>query len=185
MPAHYLLDPAHSRFTVQAFAAGMLSFLGHNPTFAVREFQGEVRFDPAAPESAWLRVAVKADSLQLVDNVSAGDRRQIEDTMRRETLETAAHPEIVFESNEIAVGPASGDERPVRIMGRMSLHDVTQPLQIDARLTLYTDGVRLAGEFLLSQSEYRLRPVVALGGTLRLKDPVRVSFDVIGWKREG
>ena len=49
MPARYRLDPAHSRFTVQAFAAGMLSFLGHNPTFAVRDFQGEVRFDPAAP----------------------------------------------------------------------------------------------------------------------------------------
>ena len=30
--------PGQSRFTVQAFAAGLLSFLGHSPTFAVRDF---------------------------------------------------------------------------------------------------------------------------------------------------
>jgi hypothetical protein len=42
----YTLDPASSRFTVQAFATGLLSALGHSPTFAVREFTGEWRFTP-------------------------------------------------------------------------------------------------------------------------------------------
>ena len=185
MTARYRLDPTHSQFTVQAFAAGMLSFLGHNPTFAVRDFQGEVRLDPATAADAWLRVVVRADSLQLMDKVSDGDRRQIETAMWGETLETAAYPEIAFESTEIAVGTPSGDNRPVHVTGRMSLHGVTQPAQFDAVLTLYTDGVRLAGEFLLKQSDYRLRPVVALGGTLRLKDPLRVVFNVVGWKEEG
>ena len=59
MTARYLLDPTHSRFTVQAFAAGMLSFLGHNPTFAVTGFAGEVTLDPAAPgEQASVRLTV-------------------------------------------------------------------------------------------------------------------------------
>jgi len=31
---------------VQAFASGMLSGLGHNPTFAIREFTGELRLTP-------------------------------------------------------------------------------------------------------------------------------------------
>ncbi len=185
MTARYRLDPTHSQFTVQAFAAGMLSFLGHNPTFAVRDYQGEVRLDPTTGADAWLRVVVRADSLQLVDRVSDGDRRQIEETMRGEALETAAYPEIAFESTEIAVGPPSGDNRPMRVAGQMSLHGVTRPVQFDAALTLYTDGVRLAGEFLLKQSEYRMRPVVALGGTLRLKDPLRVVFNVVGWKEDG
>ena len=130
-------------------------------------------------------MTVQAASLQLTDNVSASDRRQIEDQMRGEALETTAYPEITFESTEVAAGPPSGDERPVRIAGRMTLHGVTQPFQIDAALTLYTDGVRLVGEFLLRQSDFRLRPVVALGGTLRLKDAVRVCFNVVGWKEEG
>lgn len=185
MTARYRLDPANSRFTVQAFAAGMLSFLGHNPTFAVGDWSGEVRLDPATAEDAWLRVTVRAESLTLLDKVSAGDRRQIEEAMRRDALETAAYQEIAFESTEIAAGPATGDERPLRIIGQMSLHGIVRPRQMDARLTVYTDGVRLAGEFSLSQSEYRMRPVVALGGTLKLKDLLRVVFNVVGWKLDG
>jgi polyisoprenoid-binding protein YceI len=186
MTARYRLDPTHSRFTVQAFAAGMLSFLGHNPTFAVTGFAGEVTFDAAVPaEDASIRITVRADSLQLMDKVSATDRRQIEETMRGETLEVGAYPEIAFESSEIAVGPRSGDEVPVRILGQMTLHGVVRPQQIDARLTLYSDGVRLAGEFALSQSAHHLRPVVALGGTLKLKDSLKVSFDLVAWKENG
>ena len=95
-----------------------------------------------------------------MDKVSNADRRQIEDTMRQETLEVATYPEIAFESTEIAVGPRSGDEMPVRITGRMTLHGVAQPQRFDGRLTLYSDGVRLAGEFALPQAAYQLRPVV-------------------------
>jgi polyisoprenoid-binding protein YceI len=183
MTARYQFDPGHSRFTVQAFATGMLSFLGHNPTFAVIGFAGEIELDPAAPaDGIAMRLTVRANSLQLMDKVSASDRRQIEETMWRETLEVSAFPEIVFESTEVAVGSRAGDEMPVRIMGRMTLHGVARPQQIDARLTLYSDGVRLAGEFTLPQSEYRIRPVVALGGTIKLKDALKVSFDLVAWK---
>jgi hypothetical protein len=47
--AWYAIDPAMSRFTVWAFAGGVFSELGHNPTFAVREFEGKVKFDPRVP----------------------------------------------------------------------------------------------------------------------------------------
>jgi polyisoprenoid-binding protein YceI len=183
MTARYRLDPTHSRFTVQAFAAGMLSFLGHNPTFAVTGFVGEVMLDPAVPtEGASVRITVRADSLQLMDKVSASDCGQIEETMWKETLEAAAYPEIAFESTEFAVGPRTGDEMPVRIAGRMTLHGVARLQQTDGRLTLYSDGVRLAGEFALPQSSYHIRPVVALGGTIKLKDALKVSFDLVAWK---
>jgi polyisoprenoid-binding protein YceI len=186
MTARYRLDPSHSHFTVQAFATGMLSFMGHNPTFAVTGFAGEIELAPAAPTDGMaVRLTVRADSLQLMDKVSASDRRQIEETMWRETLEVAAYPEIAFESMEVTVGPRTGDEMPVRIVGRMMLHGVARPQQIDARLTLYSDGVRLAAEFALPQSEYRIRPVVALGGTIKLKDALKVSFDLVAWKEEG
>ncbi len=53
MTARYRLDPGQSRFTVQAFATGLLSFLGHSPTFAVRDFAGAVRFDGGRGRRAW------------------------------------------------------------------------------------------------------------------------------------
>ena len=52
MVGQYVIDAHASRFTVRAFASGILAAMGHNPTFAVRDFSGEVNLDPAAPAQA-------------------------------------------------------------------------------------------------------------------------------------
>ena len=36
--AHYIVDAKASKFTVQAFATGILSAVGHNPTLGIRNF---------------------------------------------------------------------------------------------------------------------------------------------------
>jgi hypothetical protein len=89
MATQYRLDASLSRFTVQAFAAGMLSFLGHSPTFAVRDFTGTLAFPDGGPASLRLQITIRADSLALTDRVSAADRSEIEGGMRREVLDTA------------------------------------------------------------------------------------------------
>ena len=43
--AKYLIDTSASRFTVQAFATGLLSSFGHNPTIAIRDYEGEIQSD--------------------------------------------------------------------------------------------------------------------------------------------
>jgi len=42
--ARYKIDAGRGNFTVQAFATGLLSFVGHNPTFAVERYGGEIQF---------------------------------------------------------------------------------------------------------------------------------------------
>ncbi len=37
----YVIDSRASRFTVQAFATGMLARMGHNPTIGIRDFSGD------------------------------------------------------------------------------------------------------------------------------------------------
>ena len=84
----YVLDPGVSRFTARAFATGLLASLGHNPSFAIRQFAGEAKFSAEAPEQSSLRVVVQSASLELSDQVSDKDRREIERAMRNEVLET-------------------------------------------------------------------------------------------------
>jgi hypothetical protein len=48
---HYLVDARASRFTVQAFATGLLSAMGHNPAIAIRNFSGDVNFSPEATKT--------------------------------------------------------------------------------------------------------------------------------------
>ena len=93
----YCADPRASRFTVQAFAGGALSAVGHNPTFAVRDFRGEVEFDPKDPSAGSLRIVIAATSLALTDNVSQKDRQEIERTTQKQILESHRFPEITYD----------------------------------------------------------------------------------------
>lgn len=65
----YRVDASRSRFVAQAFAKGLLSAFGHNPRLAIRSFEGETEFDPAAPDAAWVRMTARADSLVVIDEV--------------------------------------------------------------------------------------------------------------------
>jgi polyisoprenoid-binding protein YceI len=184
MATLYRLDPTQSRLTVQAFAAGMLSFLGHSPTFLVRDFGGTVRFVGGQVSGMRMELTVRADSLELADQVSASDRKEIEGTMRRDVLETATYPEIRYEAADVAGEEAAPGRYRLRMGGRLSLHGVTLPHPLDAELMVFDDGLRLRGESGLRLSDYRIRPVTALGGTIKLKDELRVSFDVAGLPEE-
>jgi polyisoprenoid-binding protein YceI len=181
MSARYSLDPGRSRFTVQAFATGVLSYFAHSPTFAVRDFRGEVRFEGEGIDRMSLELTVNADSLELLDRVSPADRREIEDRMLREVLEMAAFPEVTFRSADVTADPLSRGLYRVKIGGQLLLHGETRPLRVVAELRLFVDGLRLQGSCPLRMSDYRIGPVAALGGAIRLKDELAVSFDISGF----
>jgi polyisoprenoid-binding protein YceI len=181
--ARYLLDPSQSRFTVQALARGMLSSLGHNPTFAVRVFTGEANFNPAAPADSSIRFTIEANSLSLTDRVSAKDQEEIESRMRQEVLETARFPEILFEGRASTTDMIAENWYRVGIRGTLSLHGLSNPIEVDVQLRLMGDQLRLSGECKLSQSEYRIRRVSALAGMIVLQDELKVAFDLCGLKQ--
>jgi len=114
----YIIDPEVSRFTVQAFAGGMLSALGHNPKFVARDFTGEVSFDLDAPEEASLRMTMPAASLTLVDDVSDSDRRTIERTMHEQVLEDSRFPEIIYDCASAAARPIGSGQFKVALNGQ-------------------------------------------------------------------
>jgi polyisoprenoid-binding protein YceI len=180
MTARFQFDSSKSRLTVQAFAAGMLSFLGHSPTFAVGEFTGDIQLDPGPPPAARLNLAANAASLALMDKVSSTDRREIETRMRDEVLAVDHHAVILFESADITATPVSSDQFRLRIHGQLTLRGDTKSLDVPGDMYLHGDKLRLTGGIPLSLSAFRIAPITALGGTLRLKDEVRVAFDLLG-----
>jgi hypothetical protein len=78
--------------------------------------------------------------------------------------------------------PLDSNHYRVTIIGMMTLHGVAKREAVDAELFLYNDGIRLRGQHSLRMSEYRIRPVTALAGTIQLKDQLLVPFDLVGVK---
>ncbi len=182
--ATYLFDATTSRITVRVFATGLLSAFGHSPTLTPRDLAGEARFDPVHPDKAWLCVRVRADSLEVVEGVNDRDRAEIERRAREEVLKTERYPEIIFESRKITVEKIFEGHYVARIVGDLMLHGVVRPCEIQARVLANEKMLRASGEFSLRQSEFGIKPVTALGGALKVKDEVHISFDIVARRGE-
>src|SRR5262249_86255 len=126
---------------------------------------------------------IPARSLKLTDAVSAKDREEIEGRMQQEVLETATYPEIVFQSTEVKADKVTDDWYRLGITGELRLHGVKKPFRVDAQVRLSDDEARLSGQGTLSQSAYRIKEVSALGGMIKLKDELKLDFDLLGRKQ--
>jgi polyisoprenoid-binding protein YceI len=179
MTARVRIDPGQSQLSVQAFATGMLSMLGHSPTFAVRVYSGEVRVEGPEAQGLAVDLTVRAESLQLVDRVSPSDRAEIESRLRREVLETAGFPEITFRTVESEADRTGEGRYNAFLGGLLTIHGVTQRHGIDVELRIEPGRLRLCGSSTVRMSGFRIRPVSAVGGAIKLKDELKVTFDLL------
>jgi polyisoprenoid-binding protein YceI len=181
--AVYAIDPGVSRFTVRAFANGMFSAFGHNPTLAIRDFEGEATFSPDALDEARLVIRIKAASLTVTDRISDQDRRELELTLNQDVLETSRYPEISFESTKVSASEAGGGQFFVNVVGALTLHGVSNTQAVSAQIALTGDMLRAHGEFSVLQSAYGIQPVSVAGGALKVKDELKCSFDIVARKK--
>ena len=173
----YRIAPERSRFAVHASATGLLSAFAHSPTFAVSRFEGEVRLGMSA-QSMELELSVDPSSLVLEDRVSEHDRHEIEQRMWSEVLEIGRYRELGYRGHAVRAELIDQGRYRLALEGDLTLHGMTAPHPIDAELIVFADGLRLGGESMLRMSSFGIRPVTAVGGTIKLKDELRFSFDL-------
>ncbi len=179
LPAvQYKIDASQSRFMVKVFKDGLLSVLAHDHNIAIRDFNGVAQFTPGPISPASLQLTIKSESLAVTDKVSASDRQKIEKTMREEVLEIGKHPEIVFKSTKIDIDKSEDGQFQAKIWGELTLHGVTRSGLINATVTMSENNLHAKGSFPLRQSEYSIKPVSAGGGTIKVKDELRFTFDI-------
>jgi polyisoprenoid-binding protein YceI len=176
----YKIDAGPSTFTVKAFRGGFLKTFGHNHTIAIREFSGTAQLTSATIQPAGLQLTVKANSLQVMDDVSDSERKKIEHTMREEVLEVGKYPDIVFKTTKVDVKKISDNHYSARLIGNLTLHGVTHGIVIDAQVAINGDHIYARGEFPVKQSDYGIKPVSVAGGTIKVKDTVKLSFNLVG-----
>jgi polyisoprenoid-binding protein YceI len=173
----FALDTNASRFTVQAFATGMLSTFGHNPKIAIRDYDGEIQFAPDTYENAVVRLTVRTSAMDVQDEMSSDDQKKLEQTMY-DVLEVQRFPTAVYETKQITVQKQTEELLLAHATGTLSFHGLTQTQSFDARVTRMGTMLRISGDFSLRQSDYAIKPVSFAGGALRLKDELKFTFDL-------
>lgn len=177
---HYQFDPAASTFTVQAFSEGLLSVFGHDPVIAIKDFSGEAELVPGTFADASFKLTIQAKSLAVTDHVKGKDRLDIERTMHVEVLESGKYPEISYRSNNISLSSLSDGHYSARVIGDLTLHGVTRNnLRLNGEVTVTPDGLRAKGQCSIKQTDYKIKLVSVAGGTLKIKDEVKCSFDIL------
>ena len=174
----YRIDAGQSNFMVHAFVGGLLSGFGHNHNIAIKDLSGETQFTDGTVAPASLHLRIRADSLTVTDKVSDSDRQTIEKTMREQVLETGKYPEITFNSTKIEATKNSDTQYQARIWGDLTLHGVTHNVLINAQLTFDYKTLRARGEFSLKMTDYSIKPPSVAGGTIKVKDTLKFTFNM-------
>lgn len=174
----YSIDSAASRFTVQAFAAGLLSALGHNPVIAILGISGEAAIAEDLQRST-LHMTIDASSLQVTGDMKEKDRREIERIMHEEVLQSGRYPEIAYDCSRISGSKIGEGQYWIALSGMLTLHGVTHALAISTRAAVNGDVLKASGNASLLQSDYDIELVSVAGGALKVKDEVKFSFDIV------
>jgi polyisoprenoid-binding protein YceI len=161
------IDTRTSVMTVRVYKAGLLSVLGHDHEIAAPIARGTV--DTGAQQA---ELQVDADALRVRDpNVSEKDRGEIQKTMLgREVLDSEHHREIVFRST--SAEPAGTGSW--KMHGTVTLHGQSRPVIVEVS----EKAGHYVGHALLKQTDFGITPIKVAGGTIRVKDEIRIEFDI-------
>ncbi len=179
----YAIDAKASRFTVQAFANGLTSIVAHCPTFAICDFTGDFKVSMPGLEKASCRLVMRAGSLEIMDDVNARDRQQIENTMFHEVLQIQKFPDVVFESSEITIKKINAGMHRLNVAGSVSLHGVTARHTVTCQAVFGEESIRIYGDCTLQQSDFNIAIASVAGGTLELRNEIRMAFFLIARKQ--
>lgn len=175
----YTVDPSQSRFVVHVYRGGLFSRFGHDHTIAIQTFQGSVTVTEGTIGPATLTVTALSSSLKPLDDDSESDRLKIEGTMRQQVLDVNRYPEIRFRSVAIVLDRQATPERDAFIIGMLDLHGVSRLIVIQSRVAVDDKSVRAKGTFTINQTDYNIKPVSVMGGLVKVKDTLALTFDFV------
>jgi polyisoprenoid-binding protein YceI len=175
----YTIRPEKSQFTVYAFRGGLFGRFGHDHTIAIRDFEGEITLMPDVIEPAKITLTVQTKSLKVIDDIKEDERQEIEHNMYTKVLVVDQYPEIVYHSEAITVDKMAEDLYDATMVGSLDLHGVNRPKILTAQVTIDGDMLRATGEFMVKQKDYNIKPISVLGGTIKVKNELKFTFDII------
>jgi polyisoprenoid-binding protein YceI len=164
----HAIDVQKSKLTVRVYKSGLFSAFAHDHEIAAPILSGSAEIS----DHASVKLEVDARALQVVDpDTSEKDRSEIQKTMLgSDVLDSERFHEIVFQSTAVE---QNGTQRWV-VHGNLTLHGQSQPVTVD----VLREAGHYTGHATIKQTNFGIKPVRIAGGTVKVKDEVRIEFDV-------
>jgi polyisoprenoid-binding protein YceI len=164
----HAIDVAHSHITVSVFKEGIFAFAADNHVVNAPIASGSFNDDPKA-----VVVRVDATKMQVLDPKMPADRRdKVQANMVGPAVLDAVHYTLIeFRSTTIA----TTDGNNWTVTGDLTLHGQTHPITFGVTRV---DATHFHGTTMLRQSVFGITPIRIAGGTVKVKDDVKVDIDI-------
>jgi polyisoprenoid-binding protein YceI len=162
------IDINKSSLKIRAFKSGAFSAFAHDHEIQAPIAEGKI-------DSSGNSVQLRVDSRQmrvLDPEISADKRSEIQHTMQSAAvLDAEKFPEISYQSTTVT----SRGEGHWEVRGDLTLHGKKDPVTVDVTLK---DG-HYRGSASLKQTTFGMTPISIAGGTVKVKDEVKIEFDIV------
>ncbi len=170
------VDAAQSKFRIASGTGGLFGAFGHDHLIEAQGIQGCGDVDLAHPDQGSIELSFATADIKVLDPEHPADRPKVQETMETEVLKTKDFPEVRFKSERVRT------EKPgsVVVDGSLTIRGNTQKVSIPLSLTEVRPGqVRAQGKYAFKQSTFGIKPVQLMGGTVKVKDELKIEFDLL------
>lgn len=167
-PKSTAIDVNQSVITIHVFKSGLFSFAGDN-----HEVRAPIAAGTVDEVAKSVVLKVDADKLTVLDpSLSPEKRAQVQKEMlSQNVLDVAHYPEIRFHSTQVE--QVKPNEWNVR--GDLSLHGQTRMVTVH----VISAAGHYRGTAAFKQTDFGMTPVSVAGGTIKVKDELKIDFDVV------
>jgi polyisoprenoid-binding protein YceI len=162
------INTALSKITIHVDKTGLFSFAGDKHEIAAPISSGTVD-----EKAGTVEFTLDARKLQALDpQLSPEKRAEVQKTMEGPAvLDSAKYPEIRFRSTTAtSTGPNAWT-----VIGDLTLHGQTHPVSVSVK----KEKESYTGSAKLKQTAFGITPVSVGGGTVKVKDELKLDFQVI------
>jgi len=160
------IDTTHSQMTVFVYKEGIFAFAADNHEVTAPISSGS--FDDA---TKIFDVKVDATKMQVQDPPSRRDKVQA-NMVGPEVLDVTKYPDITFHSTKID----TSNTAHWTVHGDLTLHGQTHPIVFEV---VRKGADHFTGSATVRQTAFGIMPIKIAGGTVRVKDDVKVVFDIV------
>lgn len=163
------IDGNKSSLKIRVFKSGAFAAFAHDHEIEAPIAEGTID----SSDHASVQLHVDSRKMRVLDpEISADARAEIQHTMQSaKVLDVEKFPDISYQSTSVT-GRGEGHWE---VQGNLTLHGKKQPVTVKVLL----ESGHYRGSASIKQDEFGIEPIRIAGGTVKVKDELKIEFDIV------